>query len=165
MKRIKTYILSALLLLVVQNSISNSRQLIKGFDDQDFVCGIQNEVLQQKIMEWLGTPYKGGSNSLQGTDCSGFVKMIYKEVFNIDLVHSSREMIKYVKILKKKSDLKEGDLVFFKIHRRKISHVGIYLRDGYFVHSSTSNGVEIASLETAYYRKTYYRGGRVMLSE
>ena len=165
MKRIKTYILSALLIFVVQNSISNSRQLIRNFDDQELVCGIQNEVLQQKVMEWLGTPYKGGSNSMQGTDCSGFVKMIYKDVFNIELVHSSREMIKHVKVLKKKTELKEGDLVFFKIHRHRISHVGIYLHDGYFVHSSTSNGVEIASLETAYYRKTYYRGGRVMLSE
>jgi len=131
-------------------------------DNQDYLEGLQNEALQQKIMEWLGTPYKGGSNTKLGTDCSGFVQMIFHEVYNKDLTHSSRSMIKEVNVLKKKSELEEGDLLFFKTFHHKISHVGIYLRDGLFVHASTSNGVEIASLTMPYYKKTFYKAGRVM---
>jgi len=131
-------------------------------DNQDYLDGIQNEALQQKIIEWLGTPYKGGSNTKLGTDCSGFVQMIFREVYNKDLLHSSREMIKEVNVLKKKSELQEGDLLFFKTFHHRISHVGIYLRDGLFVHASTSNGVEIASLSMPYYKKTFFKAGRVM---
>ena len=131
-------------------------------DNQDYLDGLQSETLQQKIIEWLGTPYKGGSNTKLGTDCSGFVQMIYREVYNTELTHSSSSMIKEVKRLKNKSELQEGDLLFFKIWRHKVSHVGIYLKDGLFVHASTSNGVEIASLSMPYYKRTFFRGGRVL---
>jgi len=131
-------------------------------DNQDYLNGLQSEVLQQKIIEWLGTPYRGGSNSLEGTDCSGFVQMVYRDVYNVDLTRSSSSMIKEVKKIRKMSDFKEGDILFFKIWRHKISHVGIYLHDGLFVHASTSNGVEIASLNMPYYRKTFFRAGRVL---
>src|ERR1035437_8230824 len=65
-------------------------------DNQDYLNGLQSEVLQQKIIEWLGTPYRGGSNSLEGTDCSGFVQMVYRDVYNVDLTRSSSSMIKEV---------------------------------------------------------------------
>ena len=131
-------------------------------DNQDYLNGLQSEVLQQKIIEWLGTPYRGGSNSLEGTDCSGFVQMVYRDVYNVDLTRSSSSMIKEVKKIRKISDFKEGDILFFKIWRHRISHVGIYLHDGLFVHASTSNGVEIASLNMPYYKKTFFRAGRVL---
>jgi len=131
-------------------------------DNQDYLEGLQSEALQQKIIEWLGTPYRGGSNTKLGTDCSGFVQMIFREVYNKDLTHSSRAMIKEVDLLKKKSALKEGDLLFFKTYHHRVSHVGIYLRDGLFVHASTSNGVEIASLNMPYYKRTFYKAGRVL---
>jgi lipoprotein Spr len=54
-----------------------------------------------------------------------------------------------------KDDLKEGDLVFFKIHSRSISHVGIYLGDGRFAHAS-SRGVAINSINDAYYSRYFY---------
>jgi lipoprotein Spr/probable lipoprotein NlpC len=131
-------------------------------DNQDYLNGLKSEVLQQKIIEWLGTPYRGGSNSLEGTDCSGFVQMVYRDVYNVDLTRSSSSMIKEVKKIRKMSDFKEGDILFFKIWRHRISHVGIYLHDGLFVHASTSNGVEIASLTMPYYKKTFFRAGRVL---
>ena len=131
-------------------------------DNQDELQSIQNEALQQKIIEWLGTPYRGGSNTKSGTDCSGFVQMIFREVYNKVLTHSSREMIKEVRVLKKRSELQEGDLLFFKTEHHRVSHVGIYLKDGLFVHASTSKGVEIASLTMPYYIKTFYKAGRIM---
>jgi murein DD-endopeptidase / murein LD-carboxypeptidase len=62
----------------------------------------------------------------------------------------------------KKNDLREGDLVFFRT-RRGVSHVGVYLGNGYFTHASTSNGVMISRLDEDYYRKKYIGGGRVIL--
>lgn len=140
---------------------SYSPELLNGY--QYFLCELKNEVLQDKIEEWLGTPYKSGCNTKLGTDCSGFVQSIYKEVYNMNLIHGSREMIKEGERVKRISELKEGDLLFFKTERHRVSHVGIYLKDGLFVHASTSNGVEIASLELPYYKKTYFRAGRVLL--
>ena len=62
-----------------------------------------------------------------------------------------------------KRQLKEGDLVFFHNGRRKrvANHVGIYLKDGKFVHASTSSGVIVSRLEEPYYRKCWMQGGRV----
>ena len=62
-----------------------------------------------------------------------------------------------------KDDLKEGDLVFFKIHSRRISHVGIYLGNNKFAHAS-SRGVAISSLDDNYYSRYFYKGGRLMAS-
>lgn len=62
-----------------------------------------------------------------------------------------------------KRNLKEGDLVFFHNGRkkRKATHVGIYLKDGRFVHASTSRGVIVSRLEEDYYRRCWMQGGRV----
>jgi lipoprotein Spr len=63
----------------------------------------------------------------------------------------------------KKENLREGDLVFFKTHRG-VSHVGVYLANGYFTHASTSNGVMISSLDEEYYSKRYIGGGRIAVN-
>jgi len=55
-----------------------------------------------------------------------------------------------------RDDLKEGDLVFFKIHSRRISHVGIYLGNNKFAHAS-SRGVAISSLDDNYYSRYFYK--------
>ena len=57
----------------------------------------------------------------------------------------------------------EGDLVFFSSRksRRKVAHVGIYLKDGKFVHASTSQGVIVSSLNEPYYRTHWISGGKV----
>jgi probable lipoprotein NlpC len=63
-----------------------------------------------------------------------------------------------------KSDLSSGDLVFFNTSRKKrkgINHVGLFLKNGYFIHASTSRGVIISNLKEDYYRKTWKQGGRV----
>jgi cell wall-associated NlpC family hydrolase len=61
----------------------------------------------------------------------------------------------------KSRDLSEGDLVFFKINAKKVSHVGVYLKEGWFAHVSTSKGVMINNLSEAYYQKHYTSSGRV----
>lgn len=122
----------------------------------------ENKALLAKVTDWLGTPYRSGSASKKGTDCSGFVTRIYKEVYGVDLSRSSRSMFHDVKRISK-AEIKEGDLVFFRRGPGKpIYHVGIYLKKDKFIHSATNGGVIISSLKEGYYHRNYYAAGRVM---
>ena len=114
------------------------------------------------VYDWIGTPYRFGGSSRRGIDCSAFTKELYSQVFNMDIERSSRDIFSMVSPVRK-DDLKEGDLVFFKIHSRRISHVGIYLGNNKFAHAS-SRGVAISSLDDAYYSRYFYRGGRMLES-
>lgn len=120
--------------------------------------------LYSEAVAWLKTPYRRGGTSPKGMDCSGLTSTIYKNVFGIKLQRSSRAMsARDVKDLSK-DDLQPGDLVFFGTSSRKgkrINHVGIFLGDRRFIHASCSNGVIISSLDEAYYRRTWIKGGRV----
>jgi lipoprotein Spr len=121
-----------------------------------------NVKLFQFVYDWIGTPYRFGGSSRRGIDCSAFTKELYEKVFNLDIKRNSRDIFSMVAPVAK-DDLKEGDLVFFKIHSRSISHVGIYLGDGRFAHAS-SRGVAISSINDAYYSRYFYRGGRMLAS-
>lgn len=114
------------------------------------------------VYDWIGTPYHFGGSSRKGIDCSAFTKELYSEVFNLDIQRNSRDIFSMVSPVSK-DELKEGDLVFFKIHSRRISHVGVYLGNGRFAHAS-SRGVAISSLSDAYYSRYFYRGGRLLSS-
>ena len=122
----------------------------------------ENKDLIETVSDWLGTPYRSGASSKKGTDCSGFVTRVYKQVYGVDLTHSSRSMFTQVKRVKK-DEVKEGDLVFFRRGPGKpIYHVGIYLKNNKFVHSASSGGVRISSLKEQYYSRNYYAAGRVL---
>lgn len=119
--------------------------------------------LYQAAAEWVGTPYRYGGNSPRGIDCSGLVCAIYNDVYRIGLKRSSEDMMNENCRKVSKKHLREGDLVFFSTsgRRKKIDHVGIFLKDGYFVHTSTSRGVIVSHLEEPYYQKTWRSAGRV----
>lgn len=114
--------------------------------------------------DWLGTPYRFGANSRRGTDCSGFAYMLYLGVYKTDIGRaSSADLMSKTKHVRRE-DLQQGDLVFFNINNRRggrASHVGVYLKDGKFIHASTRHGVIISSLSEGYYRRTYIGAGRV----
>ncbi len=112
------------------------------------------------VYDWIGTPYRFGGSTKKGIDCSAFTKTLYSEVFKIDIERNSRDIFSMVNPVKREN-LQEGDLVFFKIHSRRISHVGIYLGDNKFAHAS-NRGVAINSLDDDYYKKYFYRGGRML---
>ena len=122
------------------------------------------ELLKQRIQDFLGpppTPYRWGGKSLQGTDCSGFVQAVYLSQ-GIYLPRTSRKQVQVgypVSI----NDLKFGDLIFFsKYFNNYITHVGIYIGNGRFVHSSSSRGVTISSLTKNYYRIRYRVAKRII---
>lgn len=119
-----------------------------------------NMALYEAINSWLGVPYKYGGTDRDGIDCSAFVGIIVKQVYGVSLNRSANDMLRNVTLISK-SKLSEGDLVFFKNSKDKVSHVGIYLKDGLFAHSSTSNGVSVSSLENSYWQKHFFKGGRI----
>ncbi|MBB5396427.1 C40 family peptidase [Mucilaginibacter sp. AK015] len=126
------------------------------------VSATSNMKLFHFVYDWIGTPYRFGGSSKKGIDCSAFTKQLYSDVFNLTIRRNSRDIFSMVNPVSK-DDLKEGDLVFFKIHSRSISHVGIYLGNNRFAHAS-SRGVAISSLDDAYYSRYFYKGGRLLES-
>ncbi len=122
---------------------------------------VQRELVKQARL-WIGTPYIWGGESKSGADCSGFVMTLFKEVAGIALPRNSRAQSNYC-ISLDKSKIEIGDLIFFSSpkSRGKIAHVGMYIGDNQFIHSSSSRGVIISKLSGKYY-VTHFRGvGRV----
>lgn len=83
-----------------------------------------------------------------------------QDSYHILLTGSARDIYKKVDPIKK-GELREGDLVFFKIKKGRISHVGIYLGQNKFAHASTQLGVTISDLTEPYYQKYFYQAGRI----
>ena len=121
---------------------------------------LTNEKLYKLIEEWWHVPYKYAGNGKTGIDCSGFSCVVLKAVYNKEIIRGSAEMYKVTDRVKRE-DLKEGDLVFFRIRRGHISHVGVYLMNNMFVHASVKYGVTISSLDDPYYKKVFSSGGRL----
>ena len=128
--------------------------------DNDF--GTSKEKILMEIIRWLNTPYKFGGNSKRGIDCSAFTKTVFKSSLNFDLLRSAREQFTQGEEIENAEDLKFGDLVFFNTRRRvRPGHVGIYLGDNIFAHSSSKFGVIVSSLEQDYYNKRFMGGRRI----
>lgn len=121
-----------------------------------------NAQLYKAIEGWIGTPYLYGGTTKSGVDCSAFVGHIYREVYKKNLHRVANDMQHDCRLISK-SELCEGDLVFFTNSKGRISHVGIYLKDGMFAHSSTSRGVIISRLDDNYWKQHFYKGGRVKI--
>ena len=109
--------------------------------------------LNKTVDALIGTPYKYAGTTEKGFDCSGFTAYVFAQ-FNIDLPHSSKSQNKEGYWIEK-SDLRPGDLVFFNTDGKGISHVGIYLGDGEFIHSASDKGVMKNKLSEKYYDNTY----------
>ncbi len=123
--------------------------------------GTENTQLIMAVDEWLGTPFQWGGCSKYGIDCSCLVQSIYKNVYGIELNRTTIGMFTTNLVPVEKDDLQEGDLIFFKIKDNRISHVGIYLKDNKFIHSTLTKGVMINDLDQNYYRKRFLSGRRV----
>lgn len=121
---------------------------------------IKKSELYAFVQDWYGVPYKYGGCKKSGVDCSCFTNLLYEEVYHQKLIGNAADLYKNAeKISLQKA--KEGDLVFFKINVSYVSHVGVLLKGGHFVHASTSKGVIVSSLNEAYYKKYFHSAGRV----
>ncbi len=119
--------------------------------------GVQPEQLIDTAKSYLGTPHRMGGASRSGIDCSGLLYASLKS-FGFRLPHNSEEIARYGKVIVNTDSLQPGDLVFFvKTYktRKAITHSGIYIQDGKFIHTSTKRGVVVADLSSKYYKKRY----------
>ena len=123
-----------------------------------------NIFLYNEGAHWLGTRYRSGGLTKAGVDCSALVMNIYREIYGKRLQRTvSNQLQKNCRKIAKRK-LQEGDLVFFYTGRgRKKTpiHVGIYLKNGRFLHASSSKGVIVSNLNEPYYLRTWVCGGRV----
>ena len=116
--------------------------------------------LLEEARRWMGTSYRYGGSTRSGVDCSGLTSQIFVNALQIKLPRSSAQQSEYCRRIDR-SELMEGDLVFFRTGSKGVSHVGMYVGDGRIIHSSTSRGVIVSSLDESYYRRTYHSSGRV----
>jgi hypothetical protein len=121
------------------------------------VEAIANMKLYSFIESWMDTRYRYGGTGRDGIDCSAFADTLMNNVYGINVPRTAQEQYDVCKKINK-NELTEGDLVFFNT-RGGVSHVGVYLGNGYFVHSSI-HGVTINSLNDDYYHRKYVGGGR-----
>jgi lipoprotein Spr len=119
---------------------------------------LTNVVLYKTIDEWFGTRYRWGGTSEKGIDCSAFTQVLAGYAFGWMLPRTAREQFQAMKHIDRE-DLKEGDFVFFNT-RGGISHVGMYLQNNKFVHSSSSEGVAIGDLNDSYWSSRFVGAGR-----
>ena len=118
--------------------------------------------LEAEYQRWQGTPHRMGGNGRSGVDCSGFVKAVYKNIFEMNLPRTTKSQVRLGRPVKK-SELQAGDLVFFKPPSYP-RHVGIYLSNSEFIHASKSKGVTISRINP-YYWGNYFWTARRLLTE
>jgi len=126
------------------------------------VESLTNSTLYNFIEEWWATHYHYGGTGKNGIDCSAYSGLLLNRVWGIKTPRTARAMYDVAEKIEREN-LKEGDLVFFNT-RGGVSHVGVYLGNGYFTHSSTGNGVTINNLEETYYKSKLICGGRIAVT-
>ena len=169
MKKYLSYIVALTIILIGLSSCHTSAPRLdyKALAQASVRLGMDieltdNHKLYVNAAEWIGTPYRAGGDSRHGTDCSGLVSQLYKKTYRMRLSRSTDGQLKESNKIARRN-LREGDLVFFtsRSSRKKVAHVGIYLKDGKFIHASTSQGVIVSSLKEKYYTQHWLCGGRV----
>nr|WP_307989885.1 NlpC/P60 family protein [uncultured Niameybacter sp.] len=125
---------------------------------------VKGEEIVEYGMQFIGTPYVWGGTNLQGgVDCSGFTQQVFK-AFDVEISRVSYMQAKdgpEVGV----SQLRTGDLIFFDttgVNNGRISHVGIYVGDGKFIHSESSRGVTVSNLASPYYDRNFVKAIRVL---
>lgn len=113
---------------------------------------------------YLGVTYRFGGASTDGLDCSGFVVIVFSEL-GIRVPRTSAQQFVFGQPVER-ADLRAGDLVFFNTSGQGVSHVGIYLEAGEFIHAASNPGRVIKStLEEKYYAQRYLGARRVMTDD
>ncbi|RMQ96365.1 Lipoprotein [Pseudomonas savastanoi pv. glycinea] len=113
----------------------------------------------------VGTPYRWGGNTPDsGFDCSGLIGFVYRDAAGIALPRSTRDMIVMRAPSVGRAQLQSGDLVFFATGGgSQVSHAGIYVGEGRFVHAPATGGtVKLDSLDKPYWQKAYLDAKRVI---
>lgn len=161
MKKYSIYTTLFLLLLLVQGcSFGTINQSTKHQPNPNIdYTKIYNSLLTQ-YKDWRGVKYRYGGYSKKGIDCSAFVQRTFKDRLNFKLPRTTKLQLEIGEKIGL-NELLTGDLIFFKTGF-KTNHVGIYLKDGKFMHVSTSKGVIISRIDNPYFSKNIKEIRRVL---
>ncbi|SDI63473.1 C40 family peptidase [Alteribacillus bidgolensis] len=136
--------------------------LLSVFSFQPGAADAKGDQIVEEARKHLGTPYKYGGTTPSGFDCSGFTGYVFDKAGE-DLPRTAAQQYNVGKSVKK-SNLQKGDLVFFS-NGSSISHNGIYIGNGKFIHSSSSNGISISKVDDPYYWGSRYKGAKRVIDE
>ena len=119
------------------------------------------QTLLKRALALLGTPYRWGGTGTNGFDCSGLVGYVFKTALGVELPRVSRDMANTGQRVDR-SSLTAGDIVFFKVHGKRVDHVGIYVGNGQFLHApSTGKDVMVSRLDQGYWSGKFMEARRV----
>ena len=127
--------------LINQSSLETLTNIVSEYKSTN----VDRDAVMTKIIELINTPYLWGGTTTNGIDCSAFVQTVFRKALGIELPRTS--------IMQS---------IFFNTMGRRISHVGIYLGESYFAHSSSSGGVKVSSLNEDYYNRKFVTARRVI---
>ena len=181
--RLRYYLLVMLALQILSNSCS--RHLYRISDFGNIETGAERRMLSEFLesdtgkllntgstapseiiataLEFLGVPHCMGGPTSRCMDCSGLLVAVIAS-YDIHLPHNSQEQARYGRIIAGMDELIAGDLVFFvRSYRtnRLITHSGIYSGDGRFIHTSTSSGVTVTSMNDPWWNERFVFGTRI----
>lgn len=151
---------------IIEEDVVSHEIIVKKDKNKDKKGGNKKssgEKIADEAITWIGTPYVYAmQNKGRGTDCSGLTMVIYEQVAGIKIPRNSAKQAEFCETIRQK-DIEPGDLVFFATGKdpKKVSHVGVMLDKNRFVHASSSRGVVISEMTTAYYRNHFIKFGRV----
>lgn len=117
--------------------------------------GELRQQIRRRARSQVGAPYSYGGSSPSGFDCSGFTRWVFQR-YGVKLPHSSLRQYQLGersgnRRIRKRKNLRVGDLVFHKTTSAKVGHVGIYIGKGRFISSTSSSGVRVRDLYDPYY--------------
>ncbi len=122
--------------------------------------GSRGQTIVNAAIDMLGTPYRYGGISTAGVDCSGLVYLAYQRN-GIRVPRTTRGQFNAITPVPR-DQVQPGDLLFFRLNSRKVSHVGIYVDQGKFIHApSTGKQVSYAYLGNRYWASRLVSIGRL----
>ena len=136
----------------------HARSTLQGLKlaDEPTVPTLRERIVQAGL-DAIGTPYSwGGDDPIYGFDCSGLVLFVYREIAGLELPRTARAQRQTGAAVVSRQQLKPGDLVFFSIRGRTVSHVGIYVGQNRFVHAPTRGAaVRVDAMNSKYWSGRY----------
>ena len=124
------------------------------------VVSADNPDIYFEVYDWIGTTYRWGGKTKNGIDCSGFVSMLFYKLYHCALGGAAADIYKKCHEIMPE-EIKEGDLLFFNINGKYMYHVGVYLQNRMFAHAAVHGGVIVSSMDETYYKRWFYKAGRV----